>query len=239
MSVLTSLQKDLHSLDTPERAKGSTRFFKTGAGQYGEGDVFIGVTVPETRALVKKYAPRLTISDVEQLLSSKFHEERLVAVLTLVYFVQNKTYPLPQLGQFYLDHVDRINNWDLIDSSSEYVIGPYLETLDHPTRQKLIDDCINSENLWLNRIIILASFHQLKKGNEKLTFYIAEKYLNHKHDLIHKATGWLLREVGKRIDEKLLTSFLDQHASQMPRTMLRYAIERLPVDERQFYLHQK
>lgn len=237
---MLKLIHEILSLKNPEKAQISQRFFKTGKGEYGEGDVFLGLTVPQTRGLVKKYAPDMTLDDVDVLLADKHHEIRLAGVLILVYFAQKKKYPLSELARFYMQHVSGINNWDLIDTSSEHIIGPYIQhELTHEERVDFITQCIASSNLWINRIIILASFHQIKQGNAKLTIYIAERMLSHKHNLIHKAVGWMLREVGKRCSMEELRGFLDQYASKMPRTMLRYAIEKMNEMERKKYLSMK
>ncbi len=235
-----NLVAEIHSMRNPERARLSQRFFKTGKGEYGEGDVFLGLTVPQTRGLVKKYAPRMTLEDVDVLLSDKHHEIRLAGVLILVYFAQKKKYTIKELARFYMQHVSGINNWDLIDTSSEHIIGPYIQyELTHEERVDFITQCIASSNPWINRIIILASFYQIKQGNAKLTIFIAERMLTHKHDLIHKAIGWMLREVGKRCSMEELRGFLDQYAPKMPRTMLRYAIEKMDETELKKYLSMK
>ncbi len=179
----------------------------------------------------------MTLEDVDVLLQSEYHEVRLAGVLILVYFTQKKVYPLKELARFYMQHVSGINNWDLIDGSSEHIIGPYIQyELTHEERVDFITQCIASSNLWVNRIIVLASFHQIKQGNGKLTVYIAERMLTHKHDLIHKAVGWMLREVGKRCSMDELRGFLDQYATKMPRTMLRYAIEKMEETEKKKYM---
>ena len=228
---------EIHSMRNPEKIKIYQGFFKTSKGEYGEGDVFLGLTVPQTRGLVKKYAPTMTLDDVDILLADKHHEVRLAGVLILVYFAQQKIYPLKELARFYMQHVPGINNWDLIDTSSEHIIGPYIQhELTHEERVDFITQCMASSNLWINRIIVLASFHQITQGNAKLTIYIAERMLSHKHDLIHKAIGWMLREVGKRCSLEELRGFLDQYAREMPRTMLRYAIEKMSPEERQKYM---
>lgn len=234
------LLEDITRLANPARAAISQRFFKTGPGHYGEGDIFLGLTMPQVRAVVKKYASDLTLDDVDTLLDDKHHEIRMAGVLALVHFARKKTYPQSEVAGFYMDHVAGINNWDLIDVSSEHVIGPYLQHgLSHEERVKFIDTCIASPNIWINRIIVLASFHQIKQGNEKLTFYIAERMLDHPHDLLHKPLGWMLREVGKRCSMAELRGFLDQYALRMPRTMLRYAIEKMDDRERKKYLTMK
>lgn len=238
--MLPQLIKDMLSLGNKIQSINSQRFFKTGKGEYGESDVFLGLTVPQTRGLVKKYAPDMTLDDVDVLLADKHHEIRLAGVLILVYFAQKKKYPLKELARFYMQHVSGINNWDLIDTSSEHIIGPYIQhELTHEERVDFITQCIANSNIWINRIIILASFHQIKQDNAKLTIYIAERMLTHKHDLIHKAIGWMLREVGKRCSMEELRGFLDQYAPKMPRTMLRYAIEKMNETERKKYLSMK
>lgn len=202
--------------------------------------MFLGLTVPQTRALVKKHAPSMTLEEVEELLRNKYHEVRLAGVLILVYFAQKKIYPLEKIAKFYMQNTSSINNWDLVDVSSEHIIGPYIEQcLTHNERVIFINHCMTSPNLWVNRIIILASFYQIKQGNEKLIFYIAERMLSYKHDLIHKALGWMLREVGKRCSLDILRVFLDKHAGEMPRTMLRYAIEKMSPDERRHYMYRR
>jgi 3-methyladenine DNA glycosylase AlkD len=188
---------------------------------------------------VKKYAPQMTLSEADELLKNQYHEVRLAGVLLLVYFAQKKIYPLAEVARFYMQHTSGINNWDLVDVSSEHIIGPYIEQcLTHGERVEFIDASIASTNLWVNRIIILASFYQIKKGNEKLIFYIASRMMSHKHDLIHKALGWMLREVGKRCSLGVLQSFLNEYNREMPRTMLRYAIEKMSPDERRQYMMQ-
>lgn len=240
MTYLKTLISEIHSLANPARAIISQKFFKTGKWEYGEGDVFLGLTVPQTRQLVKKYAPKLTLDDVDMLLWDKHHEVRLAGCLVLVYFAQKKIYPIEELARFYMQHVSGINNWDLIDGTSEHIIGPFIQnSLSHEERVDFITQCIASSNLWINRVIILASFYQIKQWNGKLTIYIAERMLTHKHDLIHKAVGWMLREVGKRCSMDELRGFLDQYAEKMPRTMLRYAIEKIDEEERKFYLGKK
>lgn len=230
------IYKDLQSVASNKRAIGSSRFFKTGAGEYGEGDLFLGVTVPEQRKIAKKYID-IDGSEIKALLASPYHEMRFVGVLCLV--GQYKDNP-NKIFKLYVQHVGAkkgINNWDLIDVSSEHIVGPYIsEHMTHEERVSFIDKSISSKDLWVNRMIILASFYQIKKGNEKMTFYIAERLLHHKHDLMHKAVGWMLREVGKRVDRKVLIGFLNIHTKNMPRTALRYAIEHLPETQRKQYL---
>ncbi len=231
------IYKELQRVASHERAIGSSRFFKTGKGDYGEGDLFLGVTVPEQRKIAKKYVD-IESTDIKALLASPYHEMRFIGVLSLV--TQYKDNP-DKIFKLYVQHVGAkkgINNWDLIDVSSEHIVGPYVsEHMTHEARLAFINKSIASKDLWVNRMIVLASFYQIKKGNEKMIFYIAERLLGHKHDLMHKAVGWMLREVGKRVDRKVLIGFLDTHAKTMPRTALRYAIEHLSETQRKQYLN--
>ncbi len=181
----------------------------------------------------------MDLEKVGILLDSPYHEERLTWVLTLVAFSKKWTYDTKTLAEFYMSHVKSINNWDLVDSSAADIIWPYIEQiLTHDERVKFIDNCIKSDHLWTNRIIIIASFYQIKKWNEKLTFYIVSHFLDTKEDLLQKGCGWMLREVGKRVERDLLRIFLDEYAGKMPRTMLRYAIEHFGEDERSQYMKQ-
>ena len=170
------------------------------------------------------------------LLLSEYHEERLAAMLILVDFAKRKIFSVRVLADFYMQNAHRINNWDLVDVSSEHIIGPYILELRENERMTFIEACITSPHLWTNRIIVLTSFHSIKKGDPSMIFRIAPHFFSHPHDLIHKAAGWMLREAGKRCSESLLCQFLDEHAGRMPRTMLRYAIERLPEEQRKSYM---
>lgn len=236
--MVLPIQSDLRALKNPRKAEILSGFFKTGPGQYGEGDVFLGVPVPETRKLVRKYLETADFDTVSLLLKSPYHEERFAGVLMIVEFAKRKTYPIETIARFYMDHRERINSWDLVDVSSEHIIGPYLaHGLSGPERRRFIEDCIASPHLWTNRIIILASFYGIKHGNADMIFSIAPHFFTHPHDLIHKSAGWMLREAGKRVSETALYAFLDTYASRMPRTMLRYAIERMPEEKKRRYMH--
>lgn len=235
--AMLPIQSTLRTAASSENAQVSARFFKSWPGEYGEWDMFLGIPVPDTRKVVIKYLNEMNLEKVEILLKSEFHEERLAGVLTLVAWAKKEKYSIKQLAEFYMNHREYINNWDLVDTSAEHIIGPYIEkSLTHEEWVKFIDDCIASPHLWTNRIIILTSFYQIKKWNEKLTFSIVPKFLSHPHDLMHKACGWMLREVGKRVNEARLCDFLDEYATRMPRTMLRYAIERLDEEKRVKYM---
>jgi len=212
-------------------------FFKTGKGQYAEGDVFIGVRVPMIRKVCKAFAA-LPLDQAGKLLDSRVHEHRLAALLMLVGQYAKADEPQQQaIHQLYLKQLrhGRVNNWDLVDSSAEYLCAAHLPTGDH----RLLDDLAASDNLWQRRAAMISTFHFIKRGEATAALRIATTLLYDQHDLIHKAVGWMLREIGKRVDERLLTAFLDQHAATMPRTMLRYAIERLPPAQLRFYMRAK
>ena len=221
----------LESMGDPERARVSRSFFKTGPGQYGEGDLFVGLTVPQVRALAKEVYP-LPHAEVIRLLRSPLHEARLLALFLLI-----KAYDTgdeaarERIFTQYLDHTRYINNWDLVDCSAEHIVGAHLRSRD----RSLLDTLAVSDLLWERRISILATFHFIKRGEFSETLRIAERLLGDREDLMHKAVGWMLREVGKR-DLAAEEAFLKKHCRLMPRTMLRYAIERFPEELRQRYL---
>lgn len=223
----------------PEATEILGRFFKTGEGQYGAGDKFIGVKVPQTRQVCKQFAD-LPLPEVQKLLDSPVHEHRLGAVIILANRYA-KGSPLDQQAtfDFYLKNVkaQRINNWDIVDVSCEYVIGAHLVGRPQPT--KILRQLAASDNLWARRVAMVSTFAFLKKGEPAPTLEMATMLLHDKHDLLQKAVGWSLREMGKRVDEQLLTAFLDQHAHNMPRTALRYAIERLSPARRRHYMQLK
>lgn len=210
------------------------RFFKTGPGQYGEHDIFIGVRVPKTRVICKQFRS-LPLPELKKLLGSKVHEHRLAAliIMTLEYPRGNSSRQ-EALYELYVTCAQRgyINNWDLVDVSAEYIVGTYLT--DRP--KDIIYEFAKSKDVWLRRIAVMSTFAYIKNSNAQLTLKLSELLLHDPHDLIQKAVGWMLREVGKRCDEKLLISFLDAYAHEMPRTMLRYAIERLPAEQRRYYM---
>lgn len=210
------------------------RFFKTGEGQYGAGDVFIGVRVPDTRKVCKQYM-QLPLAEVEELLRSPVHEHRLASVILMSYqFARADAARQKEICDAYLKAVydGYVNNWDIVDSSAEFIVGEYL--WDKP--RGLLFELAASDDLWQRRVAVLSSFAFIKKGDASTTLKLAGLLLHDKEDLIQKAVGWMLRETGKRVDEALLTKFLDMHAEQMPRTMLRYAIERLTPAQRKKYM---
>lgn len=226
------LHQTLLKLKDPVRTKHSQRFFKTGKGEYGEGDVFVGLTTPESRKLVFKYKD-LPYQEIKKALKGKFHEERLIGLLLLVLRYQKGSEADKRTAyEIYINNTKYINNWDLVDVTAEKIIGPYLEEKD----KSLLYKFAKSKNLWERRIAIMSTFHYIKQGDSSETLKIAEILLHDKEDLIHKAVGWMLREVGKRCGEEVEEKFLKQHYQTIPRTMLRYAIERFPEKKRKKYL---
>ena len=224
--------------EDPSQVEGLSRFFKTGPGEYGEGDLFLGIKVPVTRSVVKDCWKGTSFEDLEECLASGYHEVRLAGLLTLVeIFSHSRKDPLVQehcIG-FYLAHTERINNWDLVDLSCYQLLGSWLMDKD---RSLLYDLARNGKSVWEQRIGIVSTMAFIRKGQLDDTFAIADMLLDHPHDLIHKATGWLLREAGKR-DGSALREYLATRNMNMPRTMLRYAIEKFPEEERQQYLKKK
>ncbi len=229
MKIITGIKKELKEKKDLDRANILARFFKTKEGEYGEGDVFLGITVPDIRKLAKKYNT-LKIQYVIKLLQSKFHEERLLALLIMVDKFQKEDNK-KEIYKVYLKNTKYINNWDLVDLSAYKIIGAYL--IDKP--KDVLYKLANSNCLWERRISIISTFYFIRNNEFQETINIVKILLNDKHDLIHKATGWMLREVGKR-DLKTEKNFLDKYYKQMPRTMLRYSIEKFPEKERKQYL---
>lgn len=222
--ILKSLREDLNLYASPQKSLALKRFFKTGKGQYGEGDIFLGVMVPDSKKIVKKYAG-ISIDDALRLLKSKIHEERLIALLIMVEKTKRADDDTKEiLFKKYLENTQYINNWDLVDLSADKIVGSYL--FDKPN--DILHSLAESKNLWERRIAILATYDFIKRGAYEETLLIAKILLNDSHDLIHKAVGWMLREVGKRCSQEALEQFLLANYKQMPRTMLRYAIERFP-----------
>lgn len=225
------LSKTLKELANPAYAIHSQRFFKTGKGEYGEGDQFLGVRVPELRKLAKKYSD-LSLIEIHKILQSVYHEERLCALLLLVQKFDDGNHEKSVIYKLYLDNTKYINSWDLVDCSAYKIVGVYLEDKNKSPLYKLA----RSKDLWERRIAIISTLHFIKNKHYDDTLEIAKKLLNDKEELIHKAVGWMLREVGKQ-DPKVERSFLLNCYKKMPRMMLRYAIEKFPEPERKKYLH--
>ena len=232
--TVQDIQKRLQKLGDKKRAAISQRFFKTGPGEYGEGDKFIGIRVPVLRALVKEYAD-LSVAQILILLRSHIHEERLLALLLLVdSFSKGDDAARTSIYELYLKNTEFVNNWDLVDSSAEHIVGAYLMDRSKAVLYRLAE----SEDMWERRISVISPFHFIKRHEFSETLKVSKMLLFDRQDLIHKATGWMLREIGKR---QLQTeeSFLKAHYKNMPRTMLRYAIEKFPEQKRQRYLKGK
>ncbi|MCK5218103.1 DNA alkylation repair protein [bacterium] len=228
---LNVLRKSLQKQANPHKARILQGFFKTGPGEYGEHDIFIGVPVPELRKLAKM-SPDLDFEDIRFLIQSRIHEERLTALFILIIqFNHGPAARQKSIYSFYLRNLHFVNNWDLVDTSAEHILGAYLADKD----KTLLTRLAHSRNFWKRRIAILSTFHYIKKGEFDETLKIADLLLHDSEDLIHKAVGWLLREIGKR-DLPAEEVFLKRHYKTMPRTMLRYAIERFPEPKRRAYL---
>jgi 3-methyladenine DNA glycosylase AlkD len=254
---LSDLKAEMRRLEDPERARVSLRFFKTGKGEYGEGDRFLGLSVPQQRALAKTYQG-LSLSEVKTLLQSPWHEHRLTALLILVRQYLKAEDPKAKAGktpnplraslhQAYLDAVaaDHVNNWDLVDSSAETLVGAHLFVANPagtgsfaPAGRRLLLRMAASSHLWTRRVAMIATFHAIKRGAGHEAIAVAEALIDDPHDLMHKAVGWMLREVGKRdkAGKTLLRDFLDTHAATMPRTALRYALEKFETREKAKYM---
>ncbi|WP_138429046.1 DNA alkylation repair protein [Fodinibius saliphilus] len=225
------VQQALRENENPERAERSQKFFKTGPGEYGEGDRFLGIPMPQIRAIAKNY-DELSLPETEKLLQSKWHEERLCALVIMVQQTQKADdQSRKELFNLYKRNTKYVNNWDLVDSSAHNIAGRYL--VDH--NRAILYSWAKSNNLWERRIAIISTLYFIRQEEYKDTLALAKILLRDNHHLIHKAVGWMLREVGNR-DRIREENFLEQHATEMPRTMLRYAIEKFPEDKRQHYL---
>ena len=233
-NLLLNIQNELRRLSNKEIAEHSQKFFKTGKGQYGQGDIFLGIRVPALRKTAKKYS-RMSIDESALLLKSKFHEERLLSLLMLVaIFKKANSKDRKAVYTLYLDNTRFINNWDLVDCSAEHIVGAYLRRAD----KKPIYHLAKSHILWERRISIMSTFHFIKYNEFIDSLRISKILLHDKEDLIHKAVGWMLREIGKR-DMESEEEFLREYYRQMPRTMLRYSIEKFPETKRKRYLKGK
>jgi 3-methyladenine DNA glycosylase AlkD len=238
MAAILQVEAELRKFADPLRASHSSRFFKTGPGQYGEGDKFLGVTVPNQRKIAKHFYKTMSLEAIKHMLKSPWHEERLTAIFMLVLaYEKGDKLKKDQLANLYLANTTRINNWDLVDSSASYILGPWLEN--SPYKKKILTKLARSENLWERRIAMITTFYYIQNGSADEALTIIEILKNDEHDLVQKAVGWMLREIGKRVDRQILITFLDNNAAALPRTVLRYAIEHLPIPMRQFYMLKK
>jgi 3-methyladenine DNA glycosylase AlkD len=233
--ILSQAKKKLHSFADKKKALILQGFFKTGPGQYGQGDIFIGVTVPDIRRIAGEFYQLLSLVETVQLLKSRIHEQRLLALIILVLKYKKSTLAdQKKIYQAYLANTKYINNWDLVDLSAPYIVGSYLFNQD----RKILYRLSGSRDLWQRRIAIIATLYFIRNNQFDDSLEISHMLLLDKHDLIHKACGWMLREVGKR-DELILKNFLRIHYKDMPRTMLRYAIEKFSPRVRQACLQGK
>ena len=231
---MSTLKQALLQLANPEKAILAHRYFKTGKGQYGEGDIFIGLSNPQVQAVVKEHWKSTDMADVQELINDKIHELRFAGLLVLVVkFSKSSPFQQQEIADFYVKNVQQINNWDLVDCSCYKILGKFL--LDK--NRQILYDLADSGHLWSERIAVVSCMEFIRNKQFSDIFKLSGKFLTHKHDLMHKACGWMLREVGKR-DELALEEFLDEHLKNMPRTTLRYAIERMEDGKRLGYLKQ-
>lgn len=225
--MINDLTNTLREVATPERAKQTARFFKNGKGEYGEGDIFIGVSNPQVRETVKKYY-EIPLDELQDLLESNIHEFRFAALVILVYQFKKHKNRREVLFNFYLQHLKYINNWDLVDCSCRDIVGAYLFDKD----RSILDEMALVPHLWTQRVAIISTWYFIREKQFEDTLRISELFINHPHDLIHKATGWMLREVWSKGGTQKVENFLEKHISEIPRTMLRYAIEKMPVEQK-------
>ena len=230
--MINQLKKELKEKSNSKQAKILQRFFKTGKGEYGEGDIFLGIKVPIQRSIAKKYT-NLPLNQLQNLLDSKVHEYRLIALVILMdkYKKENKE----KIYNFYIKNLKNINNWDLVDISCPNIIGAYLYTQPRDVTKKTLQKLAISDNLWERRVAIVSTFYFIRQNRFGESIGIAQMLKNDKHDLIHKAIGWMLREIGKR-NQEVEERFLRKYYKTMPRTMLRSAIERFSKEKKEFYM---
>ena len=231
--MLNQIQKDFKKYSSPLKAKHSQRFFKTNKGQYGEGDIFLGLTTPELKEIVKKYYKEISLNDLLYFIQSKYHEYRMFGLQCLVYkYGKCKTdKERKEIYDIYIKNTKYINNWDLVDVTCPKIVGEHLRDKD----RDILYEFANSDDLWKQRIAVISTFAFIRDNDFKDSLNICEILVNHNHDLIQKAVGWTLREIGKK-DLKKEEQFLKKYYKNMPRTMLRYAIEKFEESKRQKYL---
>ncbi len=236
MNKLQALHETVRQMADPAKAKILQRFFKTGPGEYAAGDIFLGLTVPQSRVLAKKFSD-LSLDDIQKLICSKIHEERLIALLILVErFRQGDPASQKQIVKLYLANTTCINNWDLVDLSAPRILGAAI--FGGLTSKSILTRLARSRNLWERRIAVISTFYFIQRDQFEETLRLAGILIQDKQDLIHKAVGWMLREIGKR-DQAIEEAFLKRYYKIMPRTMLRYAIEKFPEKLRQRYLNRE
>ena len=251
MKTAKSVIEYMESLQDDEQRKVLTRFFKTSEGEYGYGDEFIGLKVPQTRNIVKKVFQCIPLSEVPEMLMCKWHEVRLCGLLIMVEkFKKLATKRLAndseaikgrdEILAMYLNYAEQANNWDLVDLSSPYILGLWLMLPSNiQNKRQIVDELAQSDNLWRQRMSIVCTWMTSKEGDPSWCLRYAEIHIHHPHDLMHKAVGWMLREMGKRVSMDILRNFLRQHIHEMHRTTLRYAIERMPEEERKYWIEIK
>lgn len=235
--VWNKITDSLVAIKNEKEASHLSRFFKTGPGEYGEGDCFLGVRVPETRRIVKEYKISATTDDVKRLTESRYHEVRLAGFLCLIDLYESarrRKHNPEKYVELYLSLIERGNNWDLVDLVAPKILGDYL--VGHTEERKILYDLAAKDSLWHQRVAMVSCWSLIRVGEFDDALRLAEGFLDHRHDLMHKASGWMLREIGKRGGEDELLAFLDKYAPSMPRTMLRYAIERLSQVQRKHYM---
>ena len=234
--MIKQIEKDFLKYSDPSKARHSSRFFKTGKGEYGEGDIFLGITNPQIDEIVKKYYKDVSLKDLMYFLKNKYHDYRMFALKTLVkkYSKCKTEKDKKEIYDLYISNTKYINNWDLVDVTSYKIVGEYLKEKD----RKILYTFAKSKDLWKQRISIISTYSFIRNNDFKDTIEISKILLHHEHDLIHKAVGWMLREVGKR-DQDIEERFLKKYYKDMPRTMLRYAIERFEESKRKKYLKGK
>lgn len=233
-NILVEIKESLAVLSIPEKAVFFPKFFKTGKGEYGEGDLFLGVKVPDQRLVAKEYYSKINLKELSELIASPYHEHRLTALLMLIYkFEKTKEINVKEgIIEFYLNHLQYINNWDLVDTSCYKILGRYAF---ENQKESLLRTLSHSDQMWHKRIAVVGTMFYIKKGSFELTKEFVTQNLFHPHDLMHKANGWLLREMGNKNEAELI-AYLNQYYKQMPRTCLRYAIEKVDEQLRQDYL---
>lgn len=233
-SIYLQILEALQFLSSPEKKDFLPYFFKTGKGEYGEGDLFLGVKVPDQRSVAKEYYSKINLNELSELLSSPYHEHRLTALLMLISkFEKTKDQAIKdEVVEFYLNHLPYINNWDLVDTSCYKILGRYAF---ENQKENLLKELSKSNEMWHKRIAVVGTMYYVKKGSFELTKEFVTQNLHHPHDLMHKANGWLLREMGNK-NEAVLIDYLNKYYKEMPRTCLRYAIEKLDEEVRQDYL---